>query len=189
MSDEKINYDDKTQSNTPKENVFAWAQNFTNDKIDTIINPDYELLLLDTLKNNWEILLPKVISDDYEVVTTFYFSERDRWIIMSNIFNGEIYLTNLRMPWDGFRSMLFAIKYALDRKAEKLSLSACPQKRVPQMERRLKVLKDFYSSFWFIDTHDNIMSLDLKNKNIYEFLHKKILEYLKTWKWDMTKFD
>lgn len=166
-----------------------WWNEIISQKIINIVEKKYKLLFLDVLKNSWEILLPTVISDDYEVVTTFYFSQRDRWIIMSDISDEEIFLTNLRMPWDGLRSMLFAIKYAVDRKAKKLNLSAYPQKKVPQMERRLKVLKDFYRSFWFIDTQDNFMSLDLTNDKIYEFLHKKILKYLKNWKWDMMELN
>lgn len=151
---------------------------------DEIINNDYKKIFLKFLDENSDLLLPKVLELDSDHFDTFYFSKWDKWIIMWNMFNWEIPLINIKMPWDWVKWMLFAIKYALNMWANKIVWNVQPQKKTPNMKRRTNVLISFYESFLFnvYKEGESYVYLQLNNNNL-KLLLNKTKEYLKNWTW------
>lgn len=147
------------------------------EKIELIIELDYKNEFLKLLEQNSEKLLPKVLLEDTQAFTMFYFRLHDRWIVMSKVFEWKITITNIRMPWDGIKAMLFSIKHALNSSANEIFLEAHPQDE----SRTLEELKWFYNIFWFEVIEWSYMSLVINNQNLKKLV-KLVKKYLETWK-------
>ncbi len=174
--------DDKVNISSTNNDV--WLKIIHHLNVDEIIVNDYKKLFLDFLNENSEILLLKILEFDDKHFNTFYFSKLDKWIIMWNLFNWEIPLISIKMPWDWVKWMLFAIKYSFEIWAKKIVLNVQPQKRTPNMKRRTNVLTSFYESFLFniYKDSESYMFLHLNNYNLKILLNKS-KEYLEIWIW------
>jgi len=169
------------------------------ERIDNILDLDIRKILIDFISNNREILLPKMFHwPEVDIKTFFYFSpDKSKYIVFSQWPNNSLSLSNINLPWDWIRWMIFVFYYALKANKDKLTWCVIPFKKfTPKMERRRKILYEFYKSFWieilwWWDEFDDIdynkeikMKFELKDPEKLKLLYYKIEEYLQTWNWD-----
>ncbi len=185
----------------PTQLILSWkAKIWTDEKskllVKWILEEDYELLFLDLLEENQKdlFLIPldkEEFNDWIKKIVKFnfwnlgYIKLEVKW----NILNIEM----INMPTNWIESMIFIIKYALENWILTITWEANPRKKISKdIKRRLKVLVNFYSSFWFI-TYINswnwwtYMSLNLNQEWLLKVLYNKAKIYLETKKWPTLK--
>lgn len=102
----------------------------------------------------------------------------------------ELYINMIDMPWRGIEALLFILRYALEKNFDRITLFAIPQKEVPHMKRREKILIQYYNSFWFKnDTaapHQDLhpLILDLLDEKVLTILIRRIEKFRESGKWE-----
>ena len=162
------------------------------EKIELILNWDYDLLILDLFQENQDFFLTP-ISEPEELDIWFKkilkFNFWINWYIKLEIIWNILKIDMIDMPNKWNESMLFIIKYALENWVKNILWEANPRKKISKnMDRRLKILVDFYTWFWFIPNIDSwtwwkYMSLDFREKKLLEVIYNKLWIYLKTKNW------
>lgn len=165
-------------------------------RIDWLLEWDIRKMIIWLIDDNRSKLLPRIAKlPEFDVKTTFYFSEDEKkYIIFSPSSNNSISLSNISMPWDWVKWMLFSIYHALKLNKNALLWSVIPLKKIsPNLIRRKEILCDFYRSFEAsisqigseeLDFSKDIkMKIDLKNSETLYNLYLKISNYLEKWNW------
>lgn len=102
----------------------------------------------------------------------------------------ELYINMIDMPWRGREALLFILRYALEKNFYRITLFAIPQKEVPHVKRREKILIDFYYSFWFKNDSTapqqylHPLMLDLLDEKVLTILIRRIEQYRESGKWE-----
>ncbi len=160
----------------------------TKDKIQSTIGEDIELLFLDLLD---EILPEPIEVDEFwvEGQKVIKYNFWQYWYYKIEVKSNIISIQMIQMPKKWPEAMLSIIRYAYENGLTKIKWEANPQKKnSPDMNRRLKLLISFYTSFWckpdlYSWTGGQYMMMNLSEPGLLEVLYKKTKIFKETWKW------
>lgn len=166
----------------------AWLQKETQNKVQSIVNEDIELLFLDLLDE----ILPEPIEIEEswdELYRSVKYKFWVHWYYKIEIKSGIIWIEMIQMPTKWVEAMLSIIRYAYENGLTKIKWEANPQKKhSSDMNRRVRLLVSFYTSFWckpelYSRTGWKYMVMNLSEPGLLEVLYKKTKIFQETWKW------
>jgi len=160
----------------------------TKDKIQSSIGEDIELLFLDLLD---EILPAPIEVDEFwvEGQKVIKYNFWQFWYYKIEVKSNIISIQMIQMPKKWPEAMLSIIRYAYENGLTKIKWEANPQKKnSPDMNRRLKLLISFYTSFGckpdlYSWTGGQYMMMNLSEPGLLEILYKKTKIFKETWRW------
>lgn len=173
-------------------NIIDFEKNKTKNQVNSVLNLDYEELLLDLL---YEIDLEPINVEEFSdwIQKKIKFNFWNLWYLKLSIKGNTANIDMVQMPQKWYEAMLFIIKYILENWLKYITWEANPQnKSSSNIQRRLKILVSFYSSFWFFPTKNSwtwwmYMQWDITSNELLRVLYNKTKIYIETKKWPAIK--